>query len=243
METSKLGSIDSTVALGDMDTSLIGLFLQADILVQSVMVMLVVASIWSWAIIFNKWAEMKALHKLTQKFEKDFWSGNSLEALHDNLKSKTKHPYALVFSSAMHEWRSRDSGEIKGNSNLRVGTKERIYQVMQISINKASCKLEKGLNFLATVGSAAPFIGLFGTVWGVMASFQSIAISKNTTLAVVAPGIAEALLATAFGLAAAIPALIFYNKFAAEINKFIGSLEDFANELGAIMSKELDNLK
>jgi biopolymer transport protein TolQ len=150
---------------------------------------------------------------------------------------------ALVFASAMQEWQTRNVKDMSGNHNLRASTKERIYQAMQVASSKSIDKLEKNLTFLATVGSSAPFIGLFGTVWGIMVSFQSIAISKNTTLAVVAPGIAEALLATAFGLAAAIPAVIFYNKFAGELNRVSSNLEDFSNELGAIISRELDNIK
>jgi biopolymer transport protein TolQ len=225
------------------DLSIIGLFLQADTVVKCVMFMLILASIWSWAIIFDKWILLKSINTNTKNFEKKFWSGQSLENLYEKVKGKENHPIANVFISAMNEWQNRSHRDIIVNTHLRTGTKERIYQSMQVSTNKALNKLEKNLSFLATVGSSAPFIGLFGTVWGIMVSFQSIAISKNTTLAVVAPGIAEALLATAFGLAAAIPAVIFYNKFAYEVNRLSNTLEDFASELGAIMSKELDVIK
>jgi biopolymer transport protein TolQ len=149
---------------------------------------------------------------------------------------------AIVFTSAMQEWQTRNTREMSVNSQLKTGTKERIYQAMQVASNKSLDSIENNIGFLATVGSSAPFIGLFGTVWGIMVSFQSIAASKNTTIAVVAPGIAEALLATAFGLAAAIPAVIFYNQFASDINKISNSLDGFSSELGSIMSKELDKV-
>jgi biopolymer transport protein TolQ len=186
---------------------------------------------------------LKALRLQTKNFEKAFWSSNSLESLFDRVKGRETHPAAMIFISAMQEWQSRNLTEMSVNSDLRAGTKERIYQSMQVTINKSLEKIEKNLGFLATVGSSAPFIGLFGTVWGIMVSFQSIAVSKNTTLAVVAPGIAEALLATAFGLAAAIPAVIFYNKFASELNKITARLEDFSSELGSIITKEIDFIK
>ncbi|MCE2991885.1 MAG: protein TolQ [Candidatus Jidaibacter sp.] len=225
------------------DLSLWGLFWQAGAVVKFVMISLMLSSIWSWAIIFDKWLLIKSINSKVKSFEKSFWSGQSLETLYERIKGRDSHPMAIVFSSAMHEWQMRSMRDLQESSSLRAGTKERIYQAMQVSINKSLDALDKNLNFLATVGSSAPFVGLFGTVWGIMVSFQSIAISKNTTLAVVAPGIAEALLATAFGLAAAIPAVIFYNKFANETNRISSKLEDFSAELGAIMSRELDNIK
>ncbi len=234
-------SLDGSVVMTDL--SFWGLFLQAGIVVKFVMIMLIISSIWSWAIIFDKWVAIKAVAAKTKGFEKAFWSGQSLEALYERVKGRDNHPIALVFSAAMHEWQNRNIRDLQTNSDLRAGTKERIYQAMQVSINKSLDSLDRNLNFLATVGSSAPFVGLFGTVWGIMVSFQSIAVSKNTTLAVVAPGIAEALLATAFGLAAAIPAVIFYNKFAGEVNRISSSLEDFSSELGSIMTRELDNIK
>lgn len=234
-------ALDGSAAVADL--SFWGLFLQAGIVVKFVMIMLVIASVWSWAIIFDKWVLIKSVAFKTRGFEKAFWSGQSLEALYERIKGKDTHPIALVFSAAMHEWQNRNIRDLQASSDLRAGTKERIFQAMQVSINKSLDSLDKNLNFLATVGSSAPFVGLFGTVWGIMVSFQSIAVSKNTTLAVVAPGIAEALLATAFGLAAAIPAVIFYNKFAGEVNRITSSLEDFSTELGSIMSRELDNMK
>ncbi len=236
-------ALDSGSTAVTMDLSFWGLFMQADAVVKGVMIMLIFASIWSWAIIFDKWILFKSIKGKTNNFEKSFWSGQSLENLFERIKGRENHPIALVFTSAMQEWQARNIRDISANHNLRASTKERIHQAMQVASSKSMDKLEKNLTFLATVGSSAPFIGLFGTVWGIMVSFQSIAISKNTTLAVVAPGIAEALLATAFGLAAAIPAVIFYNKFAGEVNRVANNLDDFSNELGAIISRELDNIK
>lgn len=233
--------LEGTQAVGDL--SIIGLVMQADAIVKGVMLLLLLSSIWSWAIIFDKWFTYRSIKSKTRLFEKSFWSGQSLENLFERVRGRETHPLALVFASAMQEWQSRNIRDLSANSNLRAGTKERIYQAMQVASSKSLEGMESNLGFLATVGSSATFIGLFGTVWGIMVSFQSIAVTKNTTLAVVAPGIAEALLATAFGLAAAIPAMIFYNKFATEVNKVTNQLDDFSNELGAIISKELDAIK
>ncbi len=245
----KSAPIDSVVATAlegskavSTDLSFFSLFMQADMIVKAVMILLVMASIWSWAIIFEKFALFRKVRAKSEAFEKLFWSGQSLENLFERIKGRENHPHAAVFTSAMQEWQARNTRELSTHSELRAGTKERIYQSMQIAANKSLASLESNLGFLATVGSSSPFIGLFGTVWGIMVSFQSIAVSKNTTLAVVAPGIAEALLATAFGLAAAIPAVIFYNKFASDVNKVASNLDDFSNELGSIISKELDRM-
>lgn len=222
------------------DLSFLGLFLQADLVVKFVMIVLIIASVWSWAIIFDKWMLFSSIRSKSKNFEKTFWSGQSLESLFERVKGRENHPLALVFGAAMQEWQTRNSKDLPSNHHLRAGTKERVNQAMQVACSKSLDKLEKNLTFLATVGSSATFIGLFGTVWGIMISFQSIAISKNTTLAVVAPGIAEALLATAFGLIAAIPAMVFYNKFATELNKIANNINDFTHELSSIISKELD---
>jgi biopolymer transport protein TolQ len=236
-------NVDSATVAGTVEPinfSFISLLFEADIVVQFVMLILLVASIWSWAIIFDKLVSIKTIKYKMNKFENEFWSGISLEKLFKQIKGKQDHPLASIFSAALDEWNDR-SKSINGNSTLRASTKERIHQSMQVAANKSIESIDKNINFLATVGSSAPFIGLFGTVWGIIVSFQSIAISKNTTLAVVAPGIAEALLATALGLAAAIPAVIFYNKFASEINRISNKLEDFSIELSSIISRELDN--
>lgn len=225
------------------DLSMFGLIAQADMVVKAVLLLLLFASLYSWAIIFNKMLRFKKLKLNTEKFERVFWSGQLLDNLYERVKDKVTHPMAAVFVAAMHEWGRRkkhhDNPEVN-NSLLRAGVKERIFQAMQVAHNRSMGQLEKNLTFLATVGSSAPFIGLFGTVWGIMNSFQSIAASQNTTLAVVAPGIAEALFATAVGLFAAIPAVIFYNIFTSELNRYAVKLEDFSNELGALLSRELD---
>ncbi len=223
-----------------VDLSFFALFLQADLVVKSVMLILIFASIWSWAIIFDKWTLLRRISSQTRSFEKNFWSGNSLENYYERVKGRETHPMALVFISAMQEWMNRSIRAQGTDNHLKIGLKERIYQTMQVTTNKAIDSMEKNLVFLATLGSTGTFIGLFGTVWGIMVSFQSIGASQSTSLAVVAPGIAEALLATVFGLAAAIPAMFFYNKFTTEVNRISSSLEDFSMELGSIMSKELD---
>jgi biopolymer transport protein TolQ len=226
----------------NIDMSISGLFMQADAVVKVVMLVLIIASVCSWAIIFDKWFLFKSIRRQTRSFEDAFWSGQSLENLYEKIRDREGHPMARVFSAAMHEWQARNVKNMSKDHNLRASTKERIHQAMQVSSSKSLERVEKNLNFLATVGSNAVYIGLFGTVWGIMVSFQSIAISKNTTLAVVAPGIAEALLATAFGLIAAIPAGIFYNKFVGETNRVANNIDDFSSELGTIISRELDNL-
>lgn len=246
VKAAPIESVGSTAMAGSravQDLSFMGLFMQADIIVQSVMVMLILASVWSWAIIFEKWTTLKSIKGQSNSFLKNFWSGTSLENLHESTKSSNPHPMGNVFCAAMKEWQGRSKQDMQSNQNLRAGTKERINQAMLVAGSKSLENLEKNLGFLATVGSSATFIGLFGTVWGIMTSFQSIAISKNTTLAVVAPGIAEALLATAFGLVAAIPAKIFYDKYASEINRLSSHLNNFSNELSSILSREIDKIK
>ncbi len=218
------------------DFSFISLFLQAHIVVQAVMVGLLFASIWSWAIIFEKRSAFKRGRKEMEQFEQQFWSGQSLEELYIYLNQRTTSGMATVFVSAMREWkRSVDS-----SSRFLPGVQMRVEKVMDISISREMERLENRLLFLATVGSTAPFIGLFGTVWGIMTSFQAIAASNNTNLAVVAPGIAEALFATALGLLAAIPAVIFYNRFSNEASRYSQKLEGFADEFSTMLSHQLD---
>lgn len=237
--TEVAGSVAANMA---HDLSAWGMFLQADFIVKTVIVLLLLASFWSWAIMFDKYFRMKTLRFLSSRFEKDFWSGGAIDKFYEKVKKRGSHPLLHIFVAAMDEWyRSRKDMGSNGNAMLRVGIRERVTQVMQISRNREIEKLERGLGFLATVGSAAPFIGLFGTVWGIMNSFTNIAMSKNTTLAVVAPGIAEALLATAIGLFAAIPAVIGYNKFSGEIDRFIGRMEDFSTEFVTLLSRQLDS--
>ena len=217
-----------------------GMFINADIVVQAVIISLILCSIFCWAIIFEKWGKFKVLNFKARKFEKAFWSGNNLDKLYEVQKNKANHPLAFVFVAAMDELNKSDLNKAKAKSSLRVGIKQRISKSMNVTKNRAIEEIESRLGFLATVGSTAPFIGLFGTVWGIMNSFTSIAAAKNTTLAVVAPGIAEALFATAIGLVAAIPAVIAYNKFSSSTDKYINRLEDFSDEFDTLISRQLD---
>jgi biopolymer transport protein TolQ len=200
------------------------------------MVGLVVASIWVWAIVIDKTLLFGRTQRAMNRFEQAFWSGQSLEELYRSLSSRPSHSMAALFVAAMREWKR----SFEGPSRSFVGLQMRLDKVMDVTIAREVERLESKLLVLATVGSAGPFIGLFGTVWGIMTSFQSIAASKSTSLAVVAPGIAEALFATAMGLIAAIPATIFYNKFVSEVNRQAQRLEGFADEFSAILSRQID---
>ncbi len=218
------------------DVSMLSLFLQAGIVVKSVMIGLLIASVWSWAIIFDKWFLYTRTKRQLNRFEKVFWSGQSLEELYQTVSEKTPTGMASLFVAAMREWkRSFERG-----ANSQIGLQTRIDKVLDVSLAREAERLERRLIFLATVGSAAPFVGLFGTVIGIMTSFQAIAGSKSTNLAVVAPGIAEALMATALGLLAAIPATIFYNKLSSDVSKITLRLESFADEFSAILSRQID---
>jgi biopolymer transport protein TolQ len=214
------------------------LFMQADIVVQSVMVGLLVASVLVWAVIFEKAFLLRRLEKSARAFEDSFWSGGSLDELYDRVGTNPGHPMAAVFAAAMREFRRSTAALAGANDSLRISARERIERAMGVTIGREMARLENWMTFLATVGSAAPFIGLFGTVWGIMNSFTAIAAMRNTNLAVVAPGIAEALFATAIGLVAAIPAVIAYNKIAAELGKYATRLEGFATEFGALLSRQ-----
>jgi len=215
---------------------MLGLFMNADMVVKAVMLGLLFASIWSWAIILDKWWRFGRVESKAEQFERVFWSGRSLDDLYQEMGHRPQHPMSALFIAAMREWRR--SQEIATDSFL--GLKERVDRVMSVTISREMMALEARLLFLATVGSVAPFVGLFGTVWGIMHSFQAIAVSRDTNLAVVAPGIAEALFATALGLAAAIPAVIFYNRFSNQVTRFGSRMEGFADEFSAILSRQLD---
>jgi len=223
-------------ALPPPDVSLISLFWQAHFVVKAVMVGLIVASVWVWAIIIDKTILYGRTRRAMNRFEQAFWSGQSLEELYRSLSSRPTHSMASLFVAAMREWKR----SFEGSARSFMGLQMRLDKVMDVTIAREVERLESKLIVLATVGSAGPFIGLFGTVWGIMTSFQSIAASKSTSLAVVAPGIAEALFATAMGLIAAIPATIFYNKFTGEVNKQAQRLEGFADEFSAILSRQID---
>ena len=208
------------------DFSITTLFLRADIIVKSVIIILIVSSIYSWAIIFEKIKLFKKINKSTEEFEEKFWKSKSAESFHNNLPANVNDPMANVFKSSMNVLLKS-----KRSSNLN----EKMSRMLEINIEQQMEKIEKSYTFLATVGSTAPFIGLFGTVWGIMNSFQSIAISRNTSLAIVAPGIAEALFATALGLLAAIPAVVAFNKFTSDSKKYTQKLENFSKRLLSII--------
>ena len=213
---------------GSTDFSLINLFLRADIVVKSVIIILVAASIYSWALIIEKYRLFNKIQKSSAIFEEKFWSSKSAESFYNNLPSKYQDPMANIFRSAMSE-------AIKTKSKNNATQTARVTRVLEISIDKEIQSIEKNFIFLATIGSTAPFIGLFGTVWGIMNSFQSIAISRNTSLAIVAPGIAEALFATALGLLAAIPAVVAYNKFNSESRLYGQRIDNFSKRFLSIM--------
>ena len=206
------------------DLSIFSLFLRADPIVKFVMIGLFLSSVWSWAIIINKIKMIRKINNVTKKFEDIFWSTSSLEDLYTKTESKNDNPMIAIFNKSMIEWL-----KIR-NSKIKDKTENRLNSVMVSSINNEMTKLEKNMIFLASLGSAAPFVGLFGTVWGIMNSFQAIGITKKTSLAVVAPGIAEALFATALGLIAAIPAVIAYNKISSVLDNYSIRLETFAQE-------------
>ena len=208
------------------DFSLVSLFLRADIIVKSVMIILVVFSIYSWAIIFDKIRLFRKINKSAEEFEEKFWKSKSAETFYNNLPANVQDPMALIFKDAMQNLLKRRS---------RTDLNNRMTTMLETGIEKQISKITKGFTFLATVGSTAPFIGLFGTVWGIMNSFQSIAISRNTSLAIVAPGIAEALFATALGLLAAIPAVVAYNKFNNDSIKYSQKLENFSKRFLTII--------
>jgi len=216
--------------------SLIELFFHAHWVVKLVMLGLLGCSIWVWAIAIDKWFLYARTKRAMDRFEQAFWSGESLEELYRSLSSKPTSSMPALFVAAMREWKR----SFESSSRSFAGLQTRIEKVMDVSIAREIDRLERRLLVLATVGSAGPFVGLFGTVWGIMTSFQAIAASKNTSLAVVAPGIAEALFATAVGLIAAIPATIFYNKFISEVNRQAQRLEGFADEFSAILSRQID---
>jgi len=235
--------LDTSALLGSMpppDMSVVSLFLQADTIVKIVMLMLLAASFWTWAIIFEKSLRLRKLRGQAKQFEESFWSGGSLETLFDRLESKAPDPMSALFVAAMREWRRSAAKGLVQTEHMRASLQERIERVMDITLGREIDHLERHMTFLASVGSSAPFVGLFGTVWGIMNSFASIAASKNTTLAVVAPGIAEALFATALGLVAAIPAVLAYNKLSGDLGRFSNRLEAFAGEFGAILSRQLE---
>ena len=226
----------AALPLVSADVSLVALFLQAHWVVKTVMLGLLACSVWVWAIAIDKIFLYARTKRAMDRFEQAFWSGQSIEELYRALSAKPTQSMAACFVAAMREWKRSFESQTRSFAGLQM----RIEKVMNVSIAREVERLERRLLVLATVGSAGPFVGLFGTVWGIMSSFQSIAASKNTSLAVVAPGIADALFATALGLVAAIPAVVAYNRFVNELGRYTGRLESFADEFSTFLSRQLD---
>lgn len=234
--------IESAVGqtLGHSQMTLTSLLLGADWVVKTVLLLLVVASVWCWAIIFDKILRFRQLQKRANEFEDEFWSGGSLEELYDRIGKRPEDPMTAVFAAAMREWRRSSAKGLVYSDTGQSSLRDRLERVMQVTVAREIERLERYMMFLASVGSTAPFIGLFGTVWGVMNSFMAIAATKQTNLAVVAPGIAEALFATALGLVAAIPAVVAYNKLSNDLGRYAGRMETFAGEFIAILSRQIE---
>jgi biopolymer transport protein TolQ len=226
----------SQLATPGSSLSLWGLFLQSDIVVKLVILCLLVASIWVWAIIFEKVTTIRRANRDANTFEDQFWSGGSLDELYDQQGQKPEHPMAAVFGAAMGEWRR--TARIAGADISQTAVRERVDRAMNVTIQRELERMERWMIFLASVGATAPFIGLFGTVWGIMHSFSAIAAMHNTNLAVVAPGIAEALFATAIGLVAAIPSVLAYNAIGTDLARYAARLEGFGTEFSAILSRQ-----
>ena len=217
-------TINANLASQAIDFSLFSLFLRADFIVKSVIIILIISSIYSWTIIIAKLVKIRRLKQLDKEFDEIFWSGNSFEDLYETFQHNQNDSKTKIFCSAIEEWKKSNKDASTLDLNALNSLKERMLRSMQVTFNKESEAVEKNLTFLATAGSTAPFIGLFGTVWGIMNSFKSIAIAQNTNLSVVAPGIAEALFATALGLFVAIPAVVAYNKITSDLSKYFISM-------------------
>ncbi len=235
MDMLLIAAATKAAAKTPVDFSLWGLFLQADIVVKAVMIGLLLASIWSWTIIVSFMLKMSKINTQSERFEKDFWRTGDIDSFYKE-RGKQDIPIARVFAAGISEWRRSTNGKHPD----RDGTRERLNTAMDASIAAESDKLADRLNFLATTGSVAPFVGLFGTVWGIMRSFTAIAAEQNSSLAVVAPGIAEALFATAIGLAAAIPAVIAYNRFSHRVGQYEARMGRFADGFHGMLSRELE---
>jgi biopolymer transport protein TolQ len=238
MSLEKISEVTMDVAM--KKHSLFSMISSADYVAKSIILLLVLASIWSWGVILSKIFVLKSLNNRIILFEKMFWSGQVLDALYENIKNKVDNPLAASFVSAMNECKRSIKSIVPTDFSLRVGQKERVLQSMYLVRDRELEKLETGLVFLATVGSYATFVGLLGTVWGIMSSFQSIADSKNTTLAVVAPGIAEALFTTALALFVAIPALLSHGYLTSRVNSICNKIDDFIGELNTLLSRAID---
>jgi biopolymer transport protein TolQ len=233
-------TINANLASQAIDFSLLSLFLRADFIVKSVIIILIISSVYSWTIIIGKLIKINRLKQLDKEFDEIFWSGNSFEDLYETFNHNQNDSKTKIFCSAIEEWRKSNREVSTLDLNGLNSLKERMSRSMQVTFNKESEIIEKNLTFLATAGSTAPFIGLFGTVWGIMNSFKSIAIAQNTNLSVVAPGIAEALFATALGLFVAIPAVVAYNRITNDLSKYFISMETFMDEFTTIFFRQLE---
>ena len=232
--------VAGSIAAESVDFSMLSLFLRADFVVKSVIIILILASLYSWTIIVAKLIRIKQLKKLEDEFEDIFWSGNSFEDLYETLNFNKQDPKSKIFCAGIAEWKKSKSDNLNYSPSNINSLKDRMQRSMIVTFNKESAIVEKNLTFLATSGSTAPFVGLFGTVWGIMNSFKSIAVAQNTNLSVVAPGIAEALFATALGLFVAIPAVVAYNKISSDLSKYFISLETFMDEFTTIFFRQLE---
>ena len=237
-----ISSVQLAGSVAATDMSITGLFMHADFIGKGVITGLLMISILTWAIIFDKALRLSALKNKAAYFEEKFWSSGSLDMLHDKIR-RPSDPMQAVFTAGMKEWRSAQDKGLFASPTSRSTVQARIDRILQVTIGREMAMVETWMTFLASVGSVAPFIGLFGTVWGIMHSFIGIAQAQNTSLAVVAPGIAEALLATAVGLVAAIPATVAYNKFSTEIGRYGARLDNFANDFVATLSRNLEETR
>jgi biopolymer transport protein TolQ len=240
MDPTDVSTTELAGSVAAHDFSLWGLFMQADVIVKSVIFLLFMASFWCWKIIFDKWSQLQTVNRKASKFEEEFWQSDDLDAWFKKLKKLATHPLGRVFAAGMQEWNASKDTVRAADMEAKKNVRARVSQVMQVAKNRELDRMENDLTFLATTGSTATFVGLFGTVWGIMNSFQNIAAEKSTNLVVVAPGIAEALFATAIGLIAAIPAMVAYNRISRSIDVFSGRLDDFISEFDALLSRQLE---
>ena len=240
METDVITATQGAGLAHGGDLTMLGLFFLADPVVKAVMLLLVGLSFWCWGIMFSKAFQLKKLQASAGKFERDFWGSSSIDGLFERIGDKPRDPMSAVFAAAMREWRNAPPPEGRKGAQLAASVQQRIERVMAVTIGREVERSERGLQVLASVGATAPFIGLFGTVWGIMNSFTAIANEQSTNLAVVAPGIAEALFATALGLVAAIPAVIGFNKYSNDLNRYADRLDAFSAEFSAILSRTLE---
>ncbi len=238
MESTSVATAALAGSAAGLSMSPVTIFLNADVVVQFTLILLLAASIWCWAIIFEKYLTLRRLNRAAGVFESAFWSGGALEDLYDKLESRPRDPMSAVFVAAMREWGREQASRDRRPGGARSTLEERLERAMQLTTAREIERVERYMTFLASTGSTAPFIGLFGTVWGIMNAFHAIGLSNNTSLAAVAPGISEALFATALGLLAAIPAVLAYNKLSRDIDRYAGRLEGFAGEFLAILSRQ-----